>query len=369
MGWQEILANSPQADERNDVRYYEVPARRVLNPARASALPFDLTLNPYLNCEVGCAYCYARDFSERRAPGAPADPDSRKAGASGASGAFEREIYAKTGAPAVLRDELARLARQGALAGKHIALGTATDPYQPYERRARVTRGLLEVFATIDDLRLSITTKSDLVLRDVDVLQEVARRGHVRVNVTITTTDRDLARSLEPRAPTPARRLQAVQGLTRAGLAVGVFCMPVLPDITDAPRELRALVCATREAGARWFTANLLFLRGDAVRAAFFAWLQRAFPGLVPRYLRMYRAASEPPDAVVDRVTRLVDALRRQYGLPDDHAFPPLSAPPAPQQLSLFDAPAAPTAPDEAKPAVAMLRRLPLVGDDRAASA
>lgn len=351
MGWQEILANSPQADERNDVRYYEVPARRVLNPSRAPALPFDLTLNPYLNCEVGCTYCYARDFSERRAPGAPAGPD----------GTFERDIYAKTGAPAVLRDDLARLARQGALAGKHIALGTATDPYQPYERRARVTRGLLEVFATIDDLRLSITTKSDLVLRDVDVLQEIARRGHVQVNVTITTTDRDLARSLEPRAPTPARRLHAVQGLTRAGIAAGVFCMPVLPDITDAPRELRALVCAAREAGARWFDANLLFLRGDAVRAAFFAWLQRAFPALVPRYLRMYRAASEPPEAVVDRVTRLVDALRRQYGLPEDHAFPPLSASAQPQQLSLFDAPAAPE--------VAMVRRLPLVGDDRAASA
>lgn len=375
MGWQEILASSPQADERNEVRYFEVAARRVLNPSRAPALPFDLTLNPYLNCEVGCTYCYARDFTERRSPGPPGR---------GGRDTFDREVYAKTGAPAVLREELTRLARQGALAGKHIALGTATDPYQPYERRARLTRALLEVFSTIDGVRLSVTTKSDLVLRDVDVLQEIARRGHVQVNVTITTTDRDLARTLEPRAPTPARRLQAVQGLTRAGVPAGVFCMPVLPDITDAPRELRALVCASREVGARWFAATTLFLRGDAVRTAFFEWLRRAFPGLVPRYLRMYRGGSGPPEPVVDRVGRLVDALRRQYGLPEEHAFPPVAAPTRPQQLSLFDAPDAPGAPGasgaetgrapttgERKdvPAVAMIRRLPVVGDDRAVSA
>lgn len=353
MGWQEILASSPQADERNEVRYYEVPARRVLNPSRTAALPFDLTLNPYLNCEVGCTYCYARDFTDRRAPAQGRDT-------------FDREVYAKTGAPALLREELGRLARQGALAGKHIALGTATDPYQPYERRARLTRALLEVFATVDDVRLSITTKSDLVLRDVDVLQQIGRRGHVQVNVTITTTDRDLARTLEPRAPTPAKRLHAVQGLTRAGVAAGVFCMPVLPDITDAPRELRALVCAAREVGARWFATNVLFLRGDAVRTAFFAWLQGAFPGLVPRYLRMYRASSAPPESIVDRVTRLVDALRRQYGLTEDHAFPPVAAPARPEQLSLFDDSAPTSAPTTE---VAMIRRLPLVGDDRAVSA
>lgn len=319
MGWQEILSAAPQADERNDVRYFDVEARRVLNPARAPWLPFDLTLNPYLQCEVGCTYCYAREHADRRL-GGPSE--------------FDRRVYVKSGAPAVLRAELARLSRVGGLAGKEIALGTATDPYQPHERRVRLTRALLEVFATVDDVRLSITTKSDLVLRDVDVLAEIARRGHVRVNVTVTTVDRDLARSLEPRAPTPARRLRAVERLARAGIPAGVFCMPVLPEITDAPRDLRAVVCEARQAGARWLAAGVLFLRGEAVRASFFAWLDRAFPALSARYRRLYRGTSAP-EGVVDRITRLVDALRRQYALPDHLPFPEPRA--GPRQLSLFE--------------------------------
>lgn len=351
MGWQEILSTAPQADERNEVRYFEVEARRVLNPARAPGLPFDLTLNPYLHCEVGCTYCYARDHADRR-NGGPSE--------------FDRRVYAKTGAPAVLRAELARLSRAGEVAGKEIALGTATDPYQPYERRARLTRALLEVFATIDDVRLSITTKSDLVLRDADLLAEIARRGHVRVNVTITTVDRDLARSLEPRAPTPARRLRAVEGLTRAGVPAGVFCMPILPELTDAPRDLRAVVCEAKQAGARWLAANVLFLRGDAVRTSFFSWLDRAFPALGPRYRRLYRGPSAP-ESVTDRITRVVDALRRQYALPDHLAFPAPRE--GPRQLSLFEQPPAET-PAPPAPARPLPRALPLVPrEQRAVSA
>lgn len=355
MGWQEILSSAPRADERNDVEYFEVESRRVLNPARLPWLPFDLTLNPYLQCELGCAYCYAREHADRRARGA-GGPDR---------GAFDRRIYAKTGAPAVLRDELARLSRLGGLGGKEIALGTATDPYQPYERRARLTRALLEVFATVEDVRLSITTKSDLVLRDLDVLQAIGRKGHVQVNVTITTVDRDLARSLEPRAPTPARRLRAVEGLARAGVPVGVFCMPVLPELTEASRDLRAIVCAAREAGAAWFAANVLFLRGEAVRAAFFAWLEGAFPALVPRYRRLYQGPSAP-EAITDRVTRVVEALRRQYGLPPHVPWPAPRA--GPRQLSLFEAAPSvePLAPAERRPG----RALPVLSrDPRAASA
>ncbi|MCO5167755.1 MAG: radical SAM protein [Planctomycetes bacterium] len=345
MGWQEILSSAPRADERNDVEYFEVEARRVLNPARLPWLPFDLTLNPYLQCELGCVYCYAREHAERRTRGAGEG-----------AGPFDRRIYAKTGAPALLREELARLSRLGGLGGKEIALGTATDPYQPYERRARVTRALLEVFATVEDVRLSITTKSDLVLRDLDVLQAIGRRGHVQVNVTITTTDRDLARSLEPRAPTPARRLRAVEGLARAGVPVGIFCMPVLPELTEAPRDLRALVCAAREAGARWFAANVLFLRGDAVRAAFFGWLQGAFPALVPRYRRLYRGPGAP-EAVTDRVARVVEALRRQYGLPASVPWPEPRA--GPRQLSLFEGAPPEPAPEPPAPGRRVGRALP----------
>jgi DNA repair photolyase len=348
-GWEAILAQAPQADARNDVRYLEVAARRVLNPVRAARLPFDLTLNPYLNCELGCAYCYAREFSDKRQGAARADE------------VFDRVIYAKTGAPSILRDELGRLAASGGLAGKEIALGSATDPYHPDERRARLTRALLEVMAAFDGVRLSVTTKSDLVTRDVDVLQEIARRGQVRVNLTITTVDRDLARSLEPRAPTPGRRLAAVERLSRAGLPAGVLCMPLLPDISDAPRDVRAIVCATKEAGGRWFGTRVLFLKGDAVRSNFFEWLERAFPALVPRYRRWYSAGPGAPDAIVDRVQRLADALRRQYGLPEDVAWPELPAA-APRQLSLFDP--LPPAPAPAPAQRAAARPLPVVAAD-----
>lgn len=381
-GWQEILAQAPQADERNDVRYLEVAARRVLNPARSATLPFDLTLNPYLNCEVGCTYCYAREFTDRRQGPASAD-------------AFDRVIYAKTRAPAVLREELARLAAAGGLAGKEIALGSATDPYQPYERRAGLTRALLEVLAQADGVRLSVTTKSDLVTRDIDVLQEIARRGQVQVHVSVTTVERDLARSLEPRAPTPQKRLAAVERLTRAGLAAGVLCAPILPDLTDAPRDLRAVVCAAREAGARWFGTQVLFLKGDAVRVAFFEWLHRARPGLVPRYRRWYAGVSAP-DAILDRIQRLVDALRRQYSLPADLPWADAKVA-APRQLGLFDLPGAAAAqvrrgsapPDSAvlsgatsslpadagaggrgaTPSIRAARPLPVVGEERGVSA
>lgn len=355
-GWARILAQAPQTDERNDVRYLDVAARRVLNPARAG-LGFEMTLNPYLNCELGCAYCYAREFSDKRQGPARAE-------------VFDRVIYAKTGAPDLLRQELGRLAASGGLAGKEIALGSATDPYQPYERRALLTRALLEVMAGFEGVRLSVTTKSDLVTRDIDLLQEIARRGQVQVNMTITTIDRDLARSLEPRAPTPAKRLAAVERLSRAGLPAGVLCMPLLPDISDAPRDVRAILCATKEAGGKWFATRVLFLKGDAVRVAFFEWLLRAFPALVPRYRRWFAGVSAP-DAIIDRTQRLTDALRRQYGLPAEVEWPRLPVS-TPRQLSLFDAPGPPArepAPVRVPSARPTARPLPVVGDERAASA
>jgi DNA repair photolyase len=340
-GWQELLAHAPLADERNDVQYFEVDTRRLLHPSRTPGVPFDLALNPYLNCELDCAYCYAREFSDKREAG---------------RGRFAREVYAKREGPRLLREEVLRLGRAG-LAGKEVALGTATDPYQPYERRSKLTRALLEVLSTVEDLRLSITTKSDLVLRDLDVLKGIARRGHVQVNLTVTTIDRDLARSLEPRAPTPEKRLAAVRTLTRAGIPAGVFCMPVLPELTDAPRDLRAIVCAAREAGARWFAARVLFLKGEAVRAAFFEWLARARPDLVTKYQRLYRGTSAP-DAIIDRVDRLVDALRQQYRLPEEQAWPPLKE--GPVQLSLFEQPA---------PEPRAARPLPVVAEEEVESA
>lgn len=344
MGWREILATAPAAagdaagPSGGGVRYFEVPTRRLLNPVRSrggdpsaggAALPFDLTANPFLHCEVGCVYCHARDLTTRLPSGEWAD---RRAGG---KADFDRQIFAKTGAVTALREEMARLVRAGQQ-GKAIALGTATDPYQPLERRLRLTRGLLEVLSQIDGVRLSITTKCDLALRDLDLLQELGRRGTVQVNVSLTTTDRGLAKLLEPKAPSPGRRLKLVEGLARAGVPVGVYLMPILPGITDSPREVRASVWAARTAGARYLTARTLSLPG-VTRDVFFAWLERERPDLVKRYRRWYRAGAYVREDVEDRVRRLVDALRRQVNLPPGLELPTAAPAPRERQLSLFD--------------------------------
>ena len=344
MSWQAMLGAAPLVEQRNGVEYFEVPCRSLLNRVRGSELPFERTINPYLNCEVGCGYCYARDFTEKRQ--GPAAPD-----------AFERRIYAKRDAPAVLRAELARLRRAGELE-RPIALGTATDPYQPIERRRRLTRALLEVLAREQGLRLSITTKSDLVLRDLDLLRTIAERGHLRVNLTVTSVDRDLAQSLEPRAPIPSKRLRAVEVLARAGIVAGVFCMPILPDITCEPRALRRLVCAAKQSGAAFLAARVLTLR-PGVRPAFFAWLRGARPGLVRRYERMYAQGANPPLWVRERIEQVMLTLRAQYRLPEDAPFPEPEASGA-RQLELFAEPAA--APERGPRPRSGPRRLPMSG-------
>lgn len=340
MSWREILADAsvPARSAAKEVasgpssgvvRYFEVPTRRLLNPVRAkggdpsattASLPFELTANPFLHCEVGCVYCHARDFADRRA-GGKAD--------------FDGQIFAKTGAVAALKAEMARLVRAGQQ-GKAIALGTATDPYQPVERRLKLTRGLLEVLAGVDGVRLSITTKCDLALRDLDLFQELGRRGTLQVNVSLATTDRGLAKLLEPKAPSPARRLKLVESLARAGVPVGVYLMPILPGITDTPREVRASVWAARTAGARYLTARTLALPG-AARDSFFAWLERERPDLVQRYRRWYRTGPYVREEIEDRLRRLVEALRRQVGLPAGLELPTAAPAAREQQLTLFD--------------------------------
>jgi DNA repair photolyase len=295
-----LAAESPLREERNEVEYFDLSCRTILNGNTGRRMPFDYSINPYRGCEFGCTYCYARythEFLELR------DPLD-----------FERKIYAKRDAGAVLARDLARRPALADLeSGGWIALGTATDPYQPIERRRRATREVLETLARRDGLRVSITTKSDLVLRDLDVLRELDRRGELSVNLTITTTDRDLARRLEPRAPTPDKRFRAVEALNKTGIRAGVFAIPILPSINDSRPALRALVSRAKEAGARWLTAAVLFLK-PAAKARFFPWLEETFPGLVPSYRRLYRG-TYPPAPVQDRIRRLVRALRMQYGL------------------------------------------------------
>ena len=231
VGIARLAAQSPLVRERAEVEFFNLTARSALNRESSGRMPFAWTLNPYRGCEFGCQYCYARythEFMEMW--------DSRE---------FESKIYAKTEAPELLRAEL----REGRDKGLPIALGTATDPYQPAEKQFQITRRMLEVFGEFTGLSVSITTKSMLVVRDLDLLRTLAARHRFSVHMTVTTLDERLARQLEPKAPAPAKRLEAVRALADAGIRVGVNLMPILPGLNDAPRSLEALARQAAEVG------------------------------------------------------------------------------------------------------------------------
>jgi DNA repair photolyase len=198
--------------------------------------------------------------------------------------------------------------------GEHIAIGTATDPYQPAEREFGATRAILEQMAARKGLSVSITTKSDQVLRDVDLLRRIAEHSSVSVNLSITTLRTRLARILEPRAPRPDLRMRAVQELRRAGIAAGVFAMPVLPGITDREEDLDALARAARDAGALWFTASVLFLMPSSQKQ-FLPFLDAKFPKLARRYREWFSREAYAPETYRKEISARVSTLRKKYGL------------------------------------------------------
>jgi DNA repair photolyase len=277
-------------------------------------MPFAWTINPYRGCEFACTYCYARythGFLEF--------PDPYD---------FENLIFAKRWNPVLFREQLRRIDP-----GQGIAIGTATDPYQPAERRFLRTREVLEVLATLEGYRLSIATKSDLIVRDAPVLAKLARRHRLSVNFTVTTLDPALARILEPRAPRPDLRLGALARLTQAGVDCGVLCCPLLPRINDRQAQLDALAEAAARAGARWLGANPVFLP-DAAKAVFFEFLERAFPDLVASYRQHFSHGRFLKNAYPAWIARRVDVIRGRHGL-DGHG-PDWTAPVFSRQLT-FD--------------------------------
>lgn len=307
----------PTIDERRGVEYQELRAARLVNRFNAKPMPFGWTANPYRGCEMGCRYCYARYTHEFLGQN---DPRT-----------FERRIYVKKTDAGSLVAELRRATKSGLL----VALGTATDPYQPAEGRFEVTRRLLEAARAVPGLRLSITTKSSLVARDAGLLAELSRRSELSVNFSIVTVDADLARRLEPRAPRPDLRLGAMRALAKAGVETRLFVMPVLPLITDGEENLRALLRAAREAGAVVAESNVLFLR-SGTRETFFAFLAAEFPALVPEYERLYAAGAYAPRSYVDQIEARVRRLGAEAGFPPRRrADRPVDAPRA-RQLSLL---------------------------------
>ncbi|NUN52879.1 MAG: radical SAM protein, partial [Planctomycetaceae bacterium] len=242
-------------------------------------MPFEWTLNPYRGCEYACGYCYARATHWYLGFDDPAD--------------FERRIFFKED----LARSLARDLERRVSPGQRIAVGTATDPYQPLERRKEITRSCLRVFArraAAGDrgLRLSITTKSDLVLRDLDLLRVIAAAGSLHVNLSLSTLDPRLARDLEPLAPAPQRRLMTLHALAAEGIEAGVFLMPVLPGLTDGPGEIEAVAEKVAANGGRYLVHQCLFLR-EPVRAYWLERLRTIRPALVARHEEWYRGRAQ----------------------------------------------------------------------------
>ncbi len=238
--------------------------RTVLNPIRSPDLPFRWTFNPYRGCEHGCIYCYARSDYERLGHSAGLD--------------FETRIFAKLGAPEVLRREL----RSPRWRGEIISLSGATDAWQPVERKLGITRRSLEVFVEARQA-ISVVTKSRLILRDIDLLQDLAKYDAVTVAVSLTSLDKTLTRDLEPRGSAPSERLQVIRELSQAGIPVQVFVAPVIPGLND--EEIPALLEAAAKAGARAASWMLLRLPG-AVEALFREWLERRRPERAAKILR-----------------------------------------------------------------------------------
>ncbi|CAA9495244.1 MAG: Radical SAM domain protein, partial [uncultured Solirubrobacteraceae bacterium] len=274
-----------EAPEALDIRFMEVRAKSALNrvPA-ASRVPFRWTVNPYRGCTHACVYCFARPTHEYLGLDAGRD--------------FEREVIVKVNVPEVLSAELGRSTWRH----EHVALGTNTDPYQWVEGRYKLMRG---IWAALRDARnpCSILTKSPLVLRDVDLLREIAAVTEVGACLSVPTLDEKAWRATEPHTPHPRARLEAVAELNRQGIPTGILISPLMPGINDSPQQVERIVELATEAGAVSIGGNTLFLRGS-VRGIFFDWLESQRPDLLSRYEELYRDGAYAPAAERRRIER-----------------------------------------------------------------
>jgi DNA repair photolyase len=304
-------------DERlRGTRFVTLRPRTVLNPPTQTGMPF-WSLNPYVGCEFGCTYCYARyahRYVVERAQAAGTLSDAQVADFRGPGGweAFETRIFVKTQILAALEADLRRYFRRAGSEAATIVIGTATDPYQPAERRFRLTRVVLERLARCEGLSLGLITKSALVTRDVDLLLRIQRHNDLEVHVSLTTLDASLIRLLEARSPMPVVRLRALERLTQAGVNAGLIVAPVLPGITDDRDCLDALFAAAREAGARFVHASPLRLY-PAIRDRFLPVLDASFSHLAARYRRAYAGRGAAPREYARALARRIRELQHKY--------------------------------------------------------
>ncbi len=285
----EATVRTFDAPEAMDTRFYEVNARSAINRVpKSSRMPFRYTINPYRGCTHGCVYCFARpthtylDFNARED--------------------FEHQIVVKVNAPELVRAELGRRSWKG----EHVALGTNTDPYQWVEGRYKLMRGIWEAMRDFAN-PCSVLTKSPLLLRDLELIQEIAERTDFTANLSIPTLDEEAWRSTEPHTPHPRKRIEAVAELKRAGIRTGVLIAPLIPGVNDSPEQVGPLLELLEEAGADSVGGVALHLRGE-VREIWFDWLRENRPDLIPRYEGLYARGAYMKR---EEATRLSSVVRR----------------------------------------------------------
>ena len=307
VGIARLAANSPACETKRKSRekpeYFLLPVKSILNRCESNRVPFEWTINPYRGCEFGCKYCYARYTHEYM------EIDG---------GEFEQRIFVKQDAAALLsRDVSQKYSYESKASGytqaEHIAIGTATDPYQPAEKEYGVTRACLKELARREGLSVSVITKSNQIVHDIDILKVIAAKSALSLNITITTLKPRLARLLEPRAPRPDLRLAAVKELRDAGLNVGVSASPLIPGITDGEGELEAVAAAAKEAGAQWFFSGVLFLMPSSAKT-FLPFIREKFPRLAKQYDQWYAKNGYAPEDYRKKVSERVLRIRQKFG-------------------------------------------------------
>lgn len=296
------------------VQFVSLGVRSLVNSPESTRMGF-WSINPYVGCEFGCTYCYARFAHEYVTNRREADT-----GGNCRDGEpFEQRIFVKQKIAVLeaLERDLLRVRKRVRSGGpQNLVIGTATDPYQPGERRHLVTRAVLQRLRSQSDLRIGVITKSPLVCRDLDILADLARLNHVSIYISLISVDVELIRLFEARSPMPHARLRALAKLTNAGLRAGLIVAPILPGLTDTPAQVAALVSAARDAGARFVYPSVLRMYTDA-RQRFLPLIQQHFPGLATRYAAAYGKRRDAPDAYVDAVRGRFRRIGRRFGIPD----------------------------------------------------
>jgi DNA repair photolyase len=285
--------------ERSGVRYHELATRSLLNRCTSPRMPFRFTVNPYRGCAMGCQYCYATYTHEFMGIATPEN--------------FHSVVYVKTGGLQETARQLPGIVRRGEL----IALGTATDPYQPGEAETGVTRRFLELVARHRGARLGITTKGALILRDLDLLQQIHERSELSIHVSLISLKADLLRRLEPWAPPPEVRLTVLRRLRERDFQAAISVSPILPGLTDAEADLDELLARAALLGVRHMSWNILFLRSPT-REKYLRFIAREFPRYHEAYQRAYADRVYLRGRYRDALRETMARLREKHGLVAD---------------------------------------------------